>query len=157
MLLWLSLIVFFIGFGAVGIGCHFDIYYCEGNAETKNKIKGFICDHSEATIAMGAIIAFVSVMIILMMLGTMFKNYIVADVKVAQLYERYNAIVYKMESDSCRDEFGLLNKEIIDEVQDWNENITYYQAKKDNFWVGIVYPDIYDQFHTIDYTEFDKK
>ena len=42
-------------------------------------------------------------------------------------------------------------------IQTLNENITYYQAKKDNFWIGTVYPDIYDQFQTIDYTEFDKK
>lgn len=42
-------------------------------------------------------------------------------------------------------------------IQTLSENITYYQAKKDNFWIGIVYPDIYDQFQTIDYTEFDKK
>lgn len=157
MILWLSLIAFLIGFGTVYIGCRFGVYRYEKNAEIKNKIKGFICDHSEATIAMGATIAIVSATIVFTTLGIMFKNYINANVEAAQLHERYNAIVYKIESDSCRDEFGLLNKEIIDEIQKWNENITYYQAKKDNFWIGIVYPDIYDQFQTIDYTEFDKK
>lgn len=144
-----------MGLGTVYIGCHFYVYRYEKNAEIKNKIKVFICDHSEVTIVMGATIVIVIAIIVFTTLGIMFKNYINANAEAAQLHERYNAIVYKIESDSCRDEFGLLNKEIIDEIQKWNENITYYQAKKDNFWIGIVYPDIYDQFQTIDYTEFD--
>lgn len=157
MILWLSLIVFLIGVRTVYIGYHFYMYRYEENAEIKNKIKGFICDHSVSISAMGAIVAIASAMMVFMMLGMMLKNYINANVEAAQLHERYNAIVYKIESDSCRDEFGLLNKEIINEIQKWNENIAYYQAKNDNFWIGIVYPDIYDQFQTIDYTEFDKK
>lgn len=65
MILWLSLIAFLIGFGTVYIGCRFDVYCYEEDAEIKNKIKGFICDHSEAAVTMGAIIAVVSAMIVL--------------------------------------------------------------------------------------------
>lgn len=65
MILWLSLIAFLIGFGTVDIGCRFGVYRYEEDAEIKNKIKGFICDHSEATITMGATIAIVSAMIVL--------------------------------------------------------------------------------------------
>ena len=62
---------------------------------------------------------------------------------------------YKIESNSCRDEFGLLSKELIDEVQEWNQDVRYYQKIQRNFWVGIFYPNVYDEFETIDF--FDDK
>lgn len=65
--------------------------------------------------------------------------------------EKYKALTYKLESEACRDQFGLLNKEIIDEVQRWNVKVTYYKAMEDNFWVGIYYPDVYGDLGTIDY------
>ena len=71
--------------------------------------------------------------------------------------EIYKAITYKVESDACRDEFGLLNKEVIDEIQEWNKNVRCYQNIQDNFWVGIYYPNVFDEFETIDYESFEKK
>ena len=69
--------------------------------------------------------------------------------------EKYKALTYKLESEACRDQFGLLNKEIIDEVQRWNVKVTYYKTMEDNFWVGIYYPDVYDDLGTIDYEMYD--
>ena len=71
--------------------------------------------------------------------------------------EQYKAITYKIESDSCRDEFGLLNKEVIDEIQEWNKDVRFYQNIQDNFWLGIYYPNVFDEFETIDYESFEKK
>ena len=71
--------------------------------------------------------------------------------------EQYKAITYKIESNACRDEFGLLNKEIIDEVQEWNKDVKYYQNIQDNFWLGIYYPNVFDEFETIDYESFEKE
>jgi len=50
-----------------------------------------------------------------------------------------------------------LNKEVIDEIQDWNENITYYKNIQKDFWVGIFVPNVYDQFETIDYTKYGRE
>ena len=69
--------------------------------------------------------------------------------------EKYKALTYKLESEACRDQFGLLNKEIIDEVQNWNVKVTYYKAMEDNFWVGIYYPDVYGDLGIIDYEMYD--
>lgn len=69
--------------------------------------------------------------------------------------EKYKALTYKLESEACRDQFGLLNKEIIDEVQRWNVKVTYYKAMEDNFWVGIYYPDVYGDLGTIDYETYE--
>ena len=69
--------------------------------------------------------------------------------------EKYKALTYKLENEACRDQFGLLNKEIIDEVQRWNVKVTYYKAMEDNFWVGIYYPDVYGDLGTIDYETYE--
>ena len=71
--------------------------------------------------------------------------------------EQYKASTYKIESNACRDEFGLLNKKIIDEVQEWNKDVKYYQNIQDNFWLGIYYPNVFDEFETIDYESFEKE
>ncbi len=84
-------------------------------------------------------------------------NYSTVDADIAQREEIYKAITYKVESGACRDELGLLSKEVIDEVQEWNKDVLYYQNVQDNFWVGIFYPNIYDQFETIDYTKYAKE
>ena len=76
------------------------------------------------------------------------------DAKVEMWKEQYNTIAYKVESGVCRDEFGLLNKEVIDEIQDWNTDLRYKQNIQDDFWIGIFEPNIYDQFEYIDYTDY---
>lgn len=93
----------------------------------------------------------------LIMIVCITSVYIQANARVEKLKETYNALTYKVESDACRDEFGLLNKEIIDEIQEWNEDITYSKNIQRNFWIGIFIPNVYDQFETIDYTKYGRE
>ena len=65
--------------------------------------------------------------------------------------ETYKALTYKAESGACRDQFGLLSKDVLDEIQNWNEEVTHYKTMEDNFWLGIFYPDVYGDLGTIDY------
>jgi hypothetical protein len=81
-------------------------------------------------------------------------EYSTVDANIAKNEELYKAITYKVESEACKDEFGLLSKEVIDEVQEWNKDVLYYQSIQNNFWLGIFYPDVFDQFETIDYTKY---
>lgn len=99
----------------------------------------------------------VSGFIMAVMVIVLVGNYIGVNAQVEKLKERYNAITYKVESGACRDEFGLLNKEVIDEIQDWNESITYNKNIQENFWIGIFIPNVYDQFETIDYTKYGRE
>ena len=84
-------------------------------------------------------------------------NYSTADADIARNEEIYRALTYKVESEACKDEFGLLSKEVIDEIQEWNESVLHYQKMQDNFWIGIFYPDVFDQFKTIDYNKYSKQ
>ena len=73
-----------------------------------------------------------------------------ADAFVETSKETYKALCYKVESESIRDELGLLNKTIVDEIQEWNEDVVAYHELQNDFWLGIYYPNIYDQFETIE-------
>lgn len=69
----------------------------------------------------------------------------------ASYEQRYNALIYKAQTESIRDEFGIVNKEYIDEVQAWNEDLAKYQTYSHNFWIGIFYPKRqYEGFEFID-------
>lgn len=64
--------------------------------------------------------------------------------------QTYDSLIYKSQTESIRDEFGVVNKEYIDEVQAWNEDVVKYKSWQRDFWIGIFIPNIYDDFETID-------
>ena len=97
---------------------------------------------------------FVSSIVLVIMIVILCCQYIGVDARVEKNFEIYNAIEYKVTSGACRDELGLLSKEVIDEVQNWNKDVRYYQAVQDDFWIGIFYPNVFDQFETIDYMSY---
>lgn len=104
----------------------------------------------------GGVTAFIMGIAVVIMCICLCFEYSAVDANIARNEEAYKAITYKVESGACRDELGLLSKEVIDEVQTWNKNVIYNQKIQDNFWVGIFYPNIYDQLKTIDYTKYTK-
>jgi hypothetical protein len=120
----------------------------------KSKIKSILRINSELfELAGGAlgIIAFVALMIMLFILPV---QYCGKDATVAENNERYKALIYKVESGACRDELGLLSKEVIDEIQEWNESAVRNQRLQNDFWIGVFVPDIYDKLETIDYERY---
>lgn len=105
----------------------------------------------------GCVIGIISGLAVIMSLFLIIGEYTTMDSYLEKNREQYKAITYKIESDACRDEFGLLNKEIIDEIQEWNKDVRFYQNIQDNFWLGIYYPNVFDEFKTIEYESFEKK
>ena len=105
----------------------------------------------------GYFISIISGLAVIISLFIIIGEYTTMDSYLEKTREQYKAITYKIESDSCRDEFGLLNKEVIDEIQEWNKDVRFYQNIQDNFWLGIYYPNVFDEFGTIDYESFEKK
>lgn len=119
-----------------------------------NSFKQFMHYCDEGFSAVGGLITVVFGIIFIFMAIIGLKNAITAPSKAAVYQERYKALVYKVESEACRDEFGLLNKEIIDEVQEWNTELVYRKKMHDSIWVGCFYPNIYDGLETIDYESY---
>lgn len=69
----------------------------------------------------------------------------------------YKSLVYKAENADIRDEFGLLNKEYLDEVQEWNSNLAKNKSMQHNFWIGIFYPQYSDELDFINIENFAEK
>ena len=102
----------------------------------------------------GWVVVVVTIILLIAMIGGVIGATVQAEALKAMHTETYNSLIYKMESTTCRDEFGFLNKEVIDEVAEWNETISYKKIAQDNIWVGCFTPDIYDDFELIDYMSF---
>lgn len=71
--------------------------------------------------------------------------------------QRYESLIYKAKSEAIRDEFGIINKDYIDEIQAWNENVVKLKNWEKDFWIGIFVPNIYGEFETIDLSEISYK
>lgn len=129
MLFWLLVIIFIIGLIL--------------NTFYKNNISCIIANVS------GILLGIATTFLII--------QYLTIDVCIEANKERYKALIYKVESGACRDDFGLLSKEVIDEVQEWNTDLASYQEIQDDFWLGIFYPNVYDEVEKIDYERYNKE
>ena len=102
---------------------------------------------------LGWILTVVGAFAVSIMLVIIIISHILAPSYEAQNRIRYETLKYKVEAKEYRDEFGILNKSILDEVQEWNEDLTGYRVKKENFWIGIFYPNNFDGLKIIDISE----
>ena len=150
MIFWISLILMFLGIAVIMIALAIEDKY---NRTKSNKIIDFFY-HSDAPVNIGCSIAVVGGLAAFIMLFFIAILHCGTDAQIQKCRERYTALTFKLESDACHDEFGLLSKEIIDEIQCWNEDIAYGKQIQDDFWIGIFYPNIYDEFETIDYERY---
>lgn len=139
MLFWITIIVLLVGIGLWIYGKK-TYFHNEGN----------VC-------FVGFMVSVIFGIITLVMLVCIIANNFGLDAQIASHKARYEALTYKITADSYRDCFGILNKSVIDEVQDWNEDVVYYKNIQDDFWVGIFYQNIYDEFETIEYEKFERK
>ena len=144
MLFWIFVILLIVGIGCVIVA----------NKDWGYNKHHFLWQHDADIELAGGIISIVSAVVLVFMLVFMLCKYVTVDAYVSANKECYNALTYKLESGACVDEFGLLSKSVIDEIQEWNEDVAYYQSMQDNFWVGIFYPNVYDQFETIEYKNY---
>lgn len=119
MIFWIFVILTVLGIGVGAIAYHFDFEIISG---------------------IGWGLGVVSGIAVICMLCSVIKSESLADGERARYEQRYKALVYKSQTESIRDEFGIVNKEYIDEVQAWNEDLAKYQSYSHNFWIGIFYP-----------------
>lgn len=69
--------------------------------------------------------------------------YIGADASVAKWETQYESLTYQLENNLYDNDIG--KKELMDEIREWNEDLAYQR----NFWVGIYYPNVYDNLEFI--------
>ena len=78
-------------------------------------------------------------------------NYIGLDGDIEAYEARYESLTYQYENELYDNDNDIGKKELMSEIQDWNEDLARHKANQDNFWIGIYIPDVYDQFEFIEY------
>ena len=136
MLFWLFVIALVIGIACVALGSWM---YSNTKYDT---------DWLKFT---GCTIVVIAALAILISGIVMIGSYGNADAKIAQNNKRYESLTYQLENNLYDNDNDLGKKELYNEIRKWNEDLAYYQNIQDNFWFGIFYPDVFDQFEFIDY------
>ena len=131
MLFWLFVIVMVVGILLLILDFHF---LFDNN---------LAIDIGMPAAVIGFIAVVVSIVIILF-------SHIGLDAKVERYNARYESLVYQYKNNIYENDNDLGKKELMDDIQEWNEDVSYYKEMQYDFWLGIYYPNIYDQFEKIE-------
>lgn len=70
--------------------------------------------------------------------------------KIASNEQRYEALVYQVENEIYENDNDVGKYELYNQVREWNEDLAKGKAMQNDFWFGIFYPDIFDEFEFIE-------
>lgn len=76
-------------------------------------------------------------------------NYIGTEASIAGWEKRYESLTYQLENNFYDNDNNIGKKELMNEIRKWNEDLAYHKEIQRNFWVGIYYPNVYDNFEFI--------
>lgn len=94
-------------------------------------------------------ISIVTGVIVTVMLFIMSLQYLTVPGQIAVQKATYESLSYQVESNMYDNDNDIGKKELMDQVTEYNVDVQKHKALQRNFWVGIFYPDIWDQFETI--------
>ena len=80
-------------------------------------------------------------------------NYIGIDGDVERNQVRYDSLTYQYENCLYDNDNDVGKKELMSEIQSWNEDLVWHKTMQRNPWIGIYIPDVYDQFDFIELHE----
>ena len=95
------------------------------------------------------ITAVISGITLLIMLIVLMCAYIGIDAQKATMSTTYESLVTQYENEYYENDNDVGKKELVKEIQEWNETITYRKIIQRNTWIGIFYPNIYDDYELI--------
>ena len=84
------------------------------------------------------------------MLVVIIENNICPDARSAMYQRRYDALVYQYENDFYDNDNDIGKRDLMENIEAWNTDLAYRKKAQRNYWVGIFYPNIYDDFDFIE-------
>lgn len=76
-------------------------------------------------------------------------SYIGTDASIAKWETQYESLTYQLENNLYDNDNDIGKKELMDEIREWNEDLAYCKEIQRNFWIGIYYPNVYDNLEFI--------
>ena len=95
------------------------------------------------------ILTVISGIAIVVSIAIMSNRYIHADADVAKYQKRYESLTYQYENDFYNNDNDVGKYELVYQIEYWNTDLAYRKTIQRDFWLGIYYPNIYDQFEFI--------
>lgn len=129
MLFWIFVIILITSIAT----CAHTFYNCK--LEVINNLAGFM-----------TVVASIAVLV---SLSVILYNCTGVDGYIAQMNARHEMLVYQLENDLYNNDDDLGKRELMIDIQKWNEDLARRQENQDDFWIGIYWPNIYDQFESI--------
>ena len=77
-------------------------------------------------------------------------GHIGVDGYIAQNQARYESLVYQYENDIYDNDNDIGKRDLMEDIQKWNEDLAWHKENQDNFWIGIFIPNVFDQFDFIE-------
>lgn len=110
----------------------------------------YLDNHADDLFGLPFVIGVVSVIIAIVMLVIIIVKNVNVDAYIAENQMRYDMLVYQYENDIYDNDNDLGKRDLMEDIQSWNEDLAHHRKAQDNFWVGIFYPNVYDQFEFIE-------
>ncbi len=76
-------------------------------------------------------------------------NYFGLNGYIAEKHIEYESLFYQYENNVYDNDNDLGKRDLLVDIQKWNENLAWNQKNQDDFWIGIYIPNIYNQFEFI--------
>lgn len=111
------------------------IVFCTNEISDLHFFSGFLCVLSILALSISAIV--------------LACNYIGVDASIATWEKQYESLTYQLNNHLYDNDNDIGKKELMNQIQDWNTDLAYHKTIQRNFWVGIYYPNIYDEFEFI--------
>ena len=89
------------------------------------------------------------------MLIVVIVNNVGVEASIEANKQRYESLIYQAENNLYENDNDLGKKELVNQIQEWNEDLAKGKDLQYDFWVGIFYADIYDEFDFIPMTVLD--
>lgn len=110
---------------------------------------GACTNFEDITLFIGGLLTAIGVIGFVITLSVLLSSHIGVDGDIVKYETRYEQLVYEYENDIYENDNDLGKKELMNNIQAWNEDLAWRKANQKDFWIGIFIPNIYDQFNPI--------